>query len=235
MSEDKPLTGIKKRQQISDTRKQVFIWVAAASAVVMVCLVIGFNLYQRIAYQTKVNSELAKTTKTLDNDVQAIDSVIENVNALKSNKKLNLTNLKSDDSTVFQVVIDALPTEDDSVALSASLQDRILAQAGVTIDQISVESTSTTTTDDDEDSSSSSSIDFPTAQPITFRFTIIGSYDAITDALKDIERSIRPIIINQLSIEGSDDRLEATVQATTYYSSSVKFTTSTKEVSYEEK
>ena len=32
MSEENALTGIKKRQQITNTRKQVFTWVALAAA-----------------------------------------------------------------------------------------------------------------------------------------------------------------------------------------------------------
>ena len=60
MAEQEHLTGIKKRQQISGTRKQVFIWVAAASAAVVICIIVGINLIQRISYQTKVNGELGK-------------------------------------------------------------------------------------------------------------------------------------------------------------------------------
>ena len=126
MAEQEHLTGIKKRQQISGTRKQVFIWVAAASAAVVICIIVGINLIQRISYQTNVNGELGKTAKTLENSVDAIDPLIKNIDNLRTNRQLTLTNLKNDDSTVFQVVIDALPTEDDAGDLSTSLQSEIL-------------------------------------------------------------------------------------------------------------
>ena len=122
MSEENALTGIKKRQQITNTRKQVFTWVALAAALVVICLVVGWNLMQRINYQNKVNRDVGKTAQTMHDNVEAADKLIKNVNALKANAALSLPNLKADDSTVFQVVIDALPTEDDSVALSSSLQ-----------------------------------------------------------------------------------------------------------------
>lgn len=235
MADEKPLTGVKKRQQISDTRKQVFLWVALASAVVVVCIMVGINLIQRISYQTKVNGELGKTAKTMKQNASNIDELIANVNKLKANQVLTLPNLKSDDSTVFQVVIDALPTEDDSTALSSSLQNKVLSRSGVTIDQISVESTSTDggSTDDASATTSSSSVDFPKAQPITFRISFVGSYDAVESTLRDIERTIRPITISQMTIDGSDEKLTVTIDATTYYSSSVNFQMGKKTVPYE--
>ena len=237
MSEEKPLTGVKKREQIAGTRKQVFIWVALASAVVVVCLVVGLNIVQRISYQGKVNGELSKADQALKSSVNSIDGLIDNVDALRADEQLNLKNLKSDDSTVFQVVIDALPTEDDSVALSSSIQARILAGTGVTIDQLSIESTGSTTSassSSDDESTSSSSSAMPAAQPITFRLAVVGNYDSVTKFLQSIENTIRPIEIDTLEIEGSDDRLTATITATTYYSPNVDYTVGSKEVPYEE-
>ncbi len=238
MAEQEHLTGIKKRQQISGTRKQVFIWVAAASAAVVICIIVGINLIQRIKYQTKVNGELGKTAETLKNSANSIDDLIDKVNGLRTNRQLTLTNLKSDDSTVFQVVIDALPTEDDAVDISTSLQSQILSRSGVVIDSLSVDGSSAPTAGSSSSSAStasSSAIAFPTALPITFRVSVIGSYNSIQETLKNIERTIRPIIINSITLEGTDDRLTADIQATTYYSPSVNYTTGTKEVPYEEK
>ena len=121
MAESEHLTGIKKRQQIDGTRKQVFVWVALASAAVVICVIVGINLLQRIKYQTKVNSELGKTANTLKSSANSIDDLIKNVNNLRTNRALPLTKLKRDDSTVFQVVIDALRTEADAVDFSTSL------------------------------------------------------------------------------------------------------------------
>ena len=233
MSEERPLTGIKKRQQIAGTRKQVFIWVALASAAVVVCLMVGLNLFQRIQYQMKVNSELAKTEKTLKSSADAIDGLIKNVDALRADSALTLPNLKSDDSTVFQVVIDALPTEDDSVDLSSSLQGKVLAGTGVSIDSLLVEGT--TQVEDEEDATASSdSSAFPTAEGISFSVKVTGGYGSIQNVLKNIERTIRPITINSIKLDGSDSSLTATIEATTYYSPSVDYTVGSKEVPYEE-
>ena len=234
MAEQEHLTGIKKRQQISGTRKQVFIWVAAASAAVVICIIVGINLIQRISYQTKVNGELGKTAKTLENSVDAIDPLIKNIDNLRTNRQLTLTNLKNDDSTVFQVVIDALPTEDDAVDLSTSLQSEILSRSGVTIDTITTDGVASSTGASD-DVATSSSIAFPTANRLPFRVSVIGGYNSIKETLENMQKSIRPIIINSITLDGTDDRLTASITATTYYSPSVNYTTGTKEGPYEEK
>lgn len=241
MAEQEHLTGIKKRQQISGTRKQVFIWVAAASAAVVICIIVGINLIQRIKYQTKVNGELGKTAETLKNSANSIDELISNVNNLRTNRQLTLTNLKSDDSTVFQVVIDALPTEADAVDFGASLQNEILSRSGVVIDSLSVDGPSTSTgstsgssTSTSTTNTTASAIAFPTAQPISFNISVVGSYDNIQETLENIQRTIRPITIDSIRLEGTDDSLTADVRATTYYSPSVNYTTGTKEVPYEE-
>ena len=256
MSEENALTGIKKRQQITNTRKQVFTWVALAAALVVICLVVGWNLMQRINYQNKVNRDVGKTAQTMHDNVEAVDKLIKNVNALKANAALSLPNLKADDSTVFQVVIDALPTEDDSVALSSSLQNKILSKSGVTIEQINVDTTESDSSSGSSSSSSSSynssssssssssgksgvskadDIQFPVAKPITFRVSLVGSFDSVKSALQDIESTIRPITITKLTIDGSDDKLNATIEAQTYYSSKVNFKLGKKEIQYEKK
>ena len=237
MAEGQALTGVKKRQQIAGTRKQVFIWVALASAAVVVCLVVGINLFQRISYQSKVNSELGETDKVLKNSVSAIDGLVKSVNDLRANTALTLPNLKSDDSTVFQVVIDALPTEDDSVDLSSSLQNRILSRSGASIEQITIDSvgsSATSSSSSDAESDSGAAVDFPIAQRINFRISVVGGYDTIRSTVQDIERTIRPIIINEVTLNGSDNNLTATIDATTYYSPNVDYRVGSKEVPYEE-
>ena len=233
MNNDQPLTGVKKRKQISDACKQVFMWVALGSAVVVSCLMVAWNFVQRIQYQSKVNAEIAKADKQLKTDVANVDELQKSVDALKTNKLLNKSNLKADDSTVFQVVIDALPTKDDRTTLGASLQDKILAGSGVTIDQIQVMDDVTdasASTDATASTSTDANSIYPTAQPITFRLSLKGSYVAIQRAMSNIETTIRPIIINKVAIEGTDSGLQATIDATTYYSPNVSFKTSEKEV-----
>ena len=140
--------------------------------------------------------------------------------------------------------------------MSSSLQNKILSKSGVTIEQINVDTTESDSSSGSSSSSSSSSsslssssssgssksgvskaddIQFPVAKPITFRVSLVGSFDSVKSALQDIESTIRPITITKLTIDGSDDKLNATIEAQTYYSSKVNFKLGKKEIQYEKK
>ena len=229
LTEEKPLTGVRKRQQIATANKQMLVWVAIAAVVVSICAVLAWNFVQRIIYQAKVNNRIGETAKVLADNISAIDSLTTEVNKLSTNKNLNLPNLRLDDSTAFQVVLDALPTEDDRTALGASLQDRVLNLSGVSIEQLAVTTGGSgvviTGTDDAVGSSNR-----PTAQPITFNLGLRGDFISIQEAIKDIERTIRPIIITTISLQGTDDRLQATISATTFYVPRVNYVLGSEEV-----
>jgi Tfp pilus assembly protein PilO len=231
MNDEKPLTGIRKRQQIANTNKQMFIWVAVAAVVVVVCVVLGMNFVQRIIYQAKVNGKIGETAKTLSSSVEAIKDLTTEINKIKdSSADLKLPNLKSDNSTELQVILDALPTEDDRTALGASLQQKVLTPSGVSIEQISVTESSGYVINSSQETTTTSSSVKPTAQPITFSLVLDGSYSAIQSAISDIEKTIRPITINSIDLQGTDDKLQATIGATTYYVPKVNYQLGSEEI-----
>ncbi len=237
-SDGKSLTGVRKRQQIDSTRKQVVFWVAAAGCCVVIALIAGVRLWQKIQYQNKVNSQLQTAEKTLKSNVSAIDLIRTNVDALKSNEQLNLSQLKSDDQSPLQVVLDAMPTQDNRVALGSALQDKVLSLHGATIQSLTVvsddtssSSTDTTTSSDSSSSSSTGGSSLNVAAvPIEFSVELSGDYNSIQKTVEDMERSIRTIIINSMTIDGTDDKLSAKIVATTYYTPKINYKTSTTEV-----
>ena len=218
----KALTAVRKRQQIQNANRTMLIWVAIASAIVAVCIVLGYNFVQTIAYNNKVIGEKSKVNKVLKDNVTVIPQLKENVNKLQTNK--NLLGLRADpNDTAFQVVIDALPTEDDRTALGSSLQERILVGSGVAIDQVSVTDTGAATTT----TTAGAPAD---VQNIRFSFTVTGTYDSIAQAIKDIERTIRPINIDSMTLQGTSSQLQATINATTFYLPGVEFKLGSREV-----
>ena len=237
MNDDKPLTGVRKRTQIASANQQMLIWVAGAAVVVSVCAVLAVNFVQRIVYQGEVNKELGVTNAILKTDVDNIKQLVADVNGLgKSDNKdpeqdtpkqnpLTLPNLMSDGSTPFQVVLDALPTTNDGVSLGASLQSKVLPVRAKQITVISSGTSSATTTTSDSSS-------WPTAQPITFSFEIDASYDQIQEALRSIEKTIRPIMITSIKLQGTGSNLQATFSATTYYVPKVDFQLGSKTVPF---
>jgi hypothetical protein len=124
----------------------------------------------------------------------------------------------NDDEQAFRVVLDALPAIGNSTALGASLKEKILAVPGVLVESIIVNPTI-------EESSEllleQSSIDIelvedPTALavPIDFTFKIVGSIGDLSQALKNMERSIRPMIVTEVRFEVSSSDNQSTLAVT---------------------
>ena len=263
--------GFLKQQQVESTRKTMLIWAAAASITLVVCIMVGINFIKRINYQRRVNDELTKTESTLSNDVSSIDDLITNVKKLSSNN--NLTSLVKDDSSnnAYQIVIDAMPTEYNSLTLRAGIRDKILSGTGVSIESIttdvdyapntyqgdddSTNSSDSASSSDSEGTSDSGNADtsgtssdngsgtatyvttqstsngsMPAAQAVGFNMSFSGSSEAVTNAIENIEKSIRPISINSLKLEGTDSKLTASISAVTYYTPSVNLELGTKTV-----
>ena len=50
-----------------------------------------------------------------------------------------------------------------------------------------------------------------------FSVVISGSYDKVVNLIRDIERTIRPIKLTSVSLNGSDQSLRVSIDAITYY------------------
>ena len=135
---------------------------------------------------------------------------MKNVNTLQTDKNLLALRASSDD-TAFNVVLDALPTEDDATALGSSIQEKVLAGSGVYLQSFDYSSSDSATSGHTPVGAS------PEARAITFRFKISGTYDSIKAALGNIEKTIRPIIVQSIEIDGTVSELSATITAMTYY------------------
>ena len=117
----------------------------------------------------------------------------------------------------IQVILDALPSDANSNALGASLQQKLLVGIpGLVIESlqldpvVGVESLDASNTTD-----ASSATD--TSNQITFQFAVSGSQDALKNVLTNLERSIRTIDILSLRIESQGATQVMTVQARAYY------------------
>lgn len=203
------LTGLKKRQQITAANRMVFAWIIAASLVIGICGVFAQFLIRQLAFNNKIYSTLATTSKTLDKNIEAYDGLKSSVVKLVAD--VNLTALqKGKDSSALQVIIDALPTEENRSALATSMQNEVLGPAGVSINSFSVTDTAAGTV-------SGGTVQGTDASSFEFAFSIAGSYAQVQQAIKNIERSIRPITITSVDIQGTADKLEVTIGAVTYY------------------
>ena len=126
MVEAKKDTSLNKRRQIDRSGRVMFGWVAGASVLVGFALVIGGFLVQRIVFETKVLAEKNQTTSTLDSNIKTYDGLRDNIRVLNTNSALGSAKL-NDKEDPLRVILDALPADDNSLALGASVQNLSLS------------------------------------------------------------------------------------------------------------
>jgi len=208
--------GIRKRTQIDMTNRTMFIWVAGVSVLLGFAIVGSIFLIQMIVFNEKVLAEKSKTVSTLEIDNKNIVELQNQVRALDANQALINSKTPSEDKAI-QVILDALPSEANSFALGASLQNKLLANIdGLTLNSLQVDSVAGVESLDDN----AVSLDTSTTavqNEITFSFSVSGSVDALKTVLKNLENSIRTIDITTLQIENEGEGLNMKVGARAFY------------------
>jgi hypothetical protein len=213
-------TALRKRTQISKANRTMFIWIAAASALVGFAIVIAVFLGQKLVFNEKVLLQKNKTISVLNADNKVVADLKTQVQVLDTNTDLASVKANDSDQTI-QVILDALPSDANSLALGASLQNKLLAGvAGLTIQSLQVDPVVGI---ESLTSSTGSAIPTSTAtgtvseSQITFRFAVSGNPDALKQALTNLERSIRTIDITNLQIENQGSSQIMTVQGRAFY------------------
>jgi hypothetical protein len=216
---DQKKVALRKRTQIAMANKMMFLWVAGASVIFGFALVISIFLFQMLSYNEKVIAKKDQTIYNLKADLTNISELESKIRALDANESLLALKAHPDDNAI-QVILDALPSDVNSSALGASVQDKLLSGInGLRILSLQVDPVpgieSTTNNNAVYDASTASSV---SEYVITFHFSVIGSEAALKKVLTNLEASIRTIDIMTLKIEGtnSDDSI-MTVNARAFY------------------
>ncbi len=232
MAED---ISLQKRAQISRANRTMFLWIAAASVLVGASVVLSFFLFKILIYEEKVLAVKADTESTLSHNLRTVDALKSEIRVLDTNE--SLASIKANErDQVLQVILDALPSEANSLALGASLQNRLLiggTDGGVIVESIQVDSTDALT--DSMDVVDASAESEAPLNSITFQFTVRGSDTALRSVLDNLERSIRTIQVNSVRISGEAGGQTMSVQATAFYEPSKKIELREKTVPREEK
>lgn len=215
--------AMRKRTQIAKANRMMFLWVAGVSVIVGFGLVGSIFLAQKLFFNEKVLAEKEKTVSILKTNNANIPELEAQVRVLDTNQALTNSKAKPTDQPI-QAILDALPSDANSLALGASLQSKLLAGIGgltiqslqvdpvVGIEQLGGSATvvqNTTTTSG------------PSDNQITFRFSVSGTPDALKQALSNLERSIRAIDIMSLRIESQGATQVLTVEARAFYEPAV--------------
>lgn len=208
----KQLTGIKKRQQIAQANKMIFVWVIIASVVISLCGVTIQFLFRQAAFNQKVIGAKLETQGTLSDNLENIQELKKNVDALLADTRLSTVKANDSDSNL-KVVLDALPTADDGSALGASLQQVILPKSKVQTSDLTTISSLILTDDSEEVSTAKGE-----ALTSNFNFAATGDYGQLQTMFGDLERTIRPMNVQTFTMQGVDGAIRATVTGVTYYS-----------------
>lgn len=208
--------AIRKQTQIAQAGRTMFIWIAIASALVGVAVVVSIFLGQKLIYTEKVLAEKQNTVSNLNANLAAVDELKKNVRALDANSAL-LSVRANESDQALQVVLDALPSDANSYALGASLQHRLLAnvEGSFTLESLKVDPV-----DGSESFSNSTTVDASaggSANEIPFSFTVKGDQATLQSILRNLERSIRTITVTNMNIETQSGSLVISVEGKAFY------------------
>lgn len=209
--------ALRKRTQIAKANRTMFLWIAASAALIGCALVVSFFLAQKLFYNEKVLAEKEKTISILKHNNDIVSELETQVRVLDTSDVLSSAKAKPEDQPI-QVILDALPSDANSLALGASLQNKLLAGIeGLKIESLQVDPVigieSLTQEVTSEDASAATGV----VNEITFQFAVSGSQDVLKQVLTNLERSIRAIDITTLRVESQGATQLMTVQARAFY------------------
>ena len=213
--------AIRKRQQIANANRMMFMWVAAVSVVVGIAIVVSIFLVQKAWFNEKVLGEKSKTASTLVQNNNVIEELKDQIRVLNTNENLRQAMAPGEDRPI-QVVLDALPAEANSSALGSSLQEKFLNDPALTIESLNVDPVPGVESQGElnvQDASSTSASNDEAGQ-ISFRFSVstdAANPNALKSLLQKLERSIRAINLTTLTIETQGNRLLLIVNGYAYY------------------
>lgn len=227
MADQSATTIVRKRQQIAAANRTMFICVAIASAVVGVAVVAAIFLAQKAWFNERVLLEKSNTSSTLQKNIQTISALKDQVRVMNTNQALQQS-MAPGETQPIQVVLDALPSDANSSALGASLQQKLINDPNIQIDAMQVDPVAGIESDPNisgsgsSNSSSSSSGNTSSTSKNTIHFTMTVStdnshVDALRSMLQRFEHSIRAINIAQLTIQAQTNRVSMTIDADAFY------------------
>jgi hypothetical protein len=217
--------AIRKRSQIAKANRMMFVWVAVVSVVVGFALVGSIFLVEKLLFNERVLAAKQKTVDVLQADNTIVPSLEDQVRVLDTNTALNSIKANSSDQAV-QVILDALPSDANSLALGASLQDKLLANIpNLSLTSLQVDPVvglETSTADAAVSIGATGTAGSTVGNAITFTFAVTGSQDALKQVLTNLEKSIRAIDVTSLQIASQTSTTDAmTVQGEAFYEPAV--------------
>jgi hypothetical protein len=215
-----------KRIQISKASTTMVIAIAAAAFIFAFSAVAGKALLSKRAYQARVIAGKEKAVRQLQANIKASNTLADSYKVFVStNENVIGGNPKGTgdrDGDNAKITLDALPSQYDFPALTSSLE-KVLSGNGFKI-------TSITGVDDEIAQQKTKESATPTAVVMPFEVSVETNLAQAKNLLTLMERSIRPISVQKLSLTGNNNQLQEVVTAQTYYLPQKGLTIETKDV-----
>lgn len=212
--------SVRKRAQIDSANRTMFLWVAGVSVVFGFASVAVIFLMQMLIFNERVLIEKDKTVSNLNSNIKLVKQLETNVKKLDANQDLIDSKANSDDQAI-QVILDALPSDANSNAFGASLQNKIIA----TVPNLELNSLQINPVAGIESLGDSGLVvdgSSVTAAQIDFSFSVSGDEVALKQVLENIEKSIRPIDIVSLRIESQGAMQSMHIKGRTFFEPAIE-------------
>lgn len=201
-------TIFNKRKIIKKTHMLMMLIVFSGAMVSSLSIMVSFFLVKKMMHNQNVISKQDQTIGVLAKNYESIKKIDNSIKTLSSNQ--NLLNKKIyPNETALQVILDALPDRANTPALGESLKRSILNVPNIEIEQLSLTKTDDEATDEFAGQSTiaynTEYKDLPDPS-IYFRIKISGTVLGLNQVLKNLEKSIRPMMSDRIEFQsGSHD------------------------------
>lgn len=196
MKHDIKGTLTNKREKITQANSTVFVAVAIAAVVTMFSLMSLRFLWIKKAYNDRVIGAKTTARSAIESNLQGLDSLNNQYPELRDRASNNA-----------KTILHALPPNYDYAALVTSME--YLAQtSGVRL---------VGGVGQDQSAAAMKEQNISQPQEIPLSLSVEGTYEGIVRYIDALERSIRPVIVTSVSLNGNNTSLQATLQAKTYY------------------
>lgn len=202
-----------KQNLINKANTTIVAVTAGACFVVVFCIVSSVQLMGQLTYQNRVIGAKKGALSTLKEDLAATDSLTNSYQAFINTSKNAIggdpNGQGPQDGNNAKIVIDALPSRYDFPALGTSLENILTSQTQKIQGIIG--------TDDAINQENSQTSSNPQPQPMPFELSVNGDYGGMQNVVMALERSIRPVKVQSITITSAQNNLTMTVTAQTYF------------------
>lgn len=202
-----------KRIAITKAQAQMVGIVAGAAFISIFCLIASRAVFSTNQYQAKVVTSKEKARNQLQENLESFKDLRSSYRSFDSKNPnilgANRNGAGQNEGNNAKIVLDALPGAYDFPALASSIE-KILKDKNFNIASISGA--------DDQLNQQNTTSPTPTPVEIPFSFSVTNaSYTSVQDLIKTLEKSIRPMQIDSITLSGDVGDMALSVKAKTYY------------------